>query len=95
VHGLEPVPGPGESLAGQLQGGRVAVEADDPAVGGAGLQQPFAVAAEAEGGVQVGPAGAGPEQVGHAVEEDRLVTGGGQHHQIPSSARWAALVSSV
>ena len=94
-HRHQAVPGPGEALAGQGQRGRVAVQADDPAVGGAGLQQALGVAAEAEGGVDEGRAGAGPEQVGHPVDHDRLVTGGGQHHQIPSSARWAALVSSA
>jgi hypothetical protein len=94
-HGLQALPGPGEPLAGQGEGGRVAVQADDPAVGGAGLQQPFGVAAESEGGVDVGAAGPGPEQGGDPVGHDRDVAGGGQHHQIPSSARWAALVSSA
>ena len=91
---MQAVPRPGEAVAGQGQRGRVAVQADDPAVGGAGLQQPFGVAAEAEGGVEVGPAGTGPEQLGDPVDHDRGVSGGGQHHQIPSSARWAAMDSS-
>jgi hypothetical protein len=93
--GHQPLPRPGQAPAGQGQRGRVAVQPDDPAVGGAGLQEAFAVAAEAEGGVDVDPAGTGTEQLGHAVDHDRLVRWPRQHHQIPSSARWATLVSSL
>jgi hypothetical protein len=93
-HRDQAVPRPGEPLAGQGEGGRVAVEADHPSVGGAGLQQSLGVAAEAEGGVEVGAAWPRPQQLDHPVDHDRLVADRSQHHQIPSSARWAALVSS-
>ena len=82
-------------LAANEPDGRVIGLDRDPAVGGAGLQQPLAVAAQAEGGVDVGPAGTGPEHLDDPVDHDRDVGWQRQHHQIPSSARWAALVSSA
>ena len=95
VHGREPLAEAGQPLPGQVECGRVAVDADDPGQLAAG-QHRLGVAAQTEGGVDHDRALVleGGRQQGHdPVEEDGDV-GGGLHGQ-PCCPRWPMTMSAV